>query len=125
MNFDLAGQVVIITGSSRGIGRAMALAFADAGAKVVVASRKQEGVDAVAAEIGSHGGTAMAVAAHVGQEEAVSALVERVVEVFKAHNVGYFFYIGGNDSMDTAHKVANLAHERGLDLVATRSSPRS
>jgi 6-phosphofructokinase 1 len=44
---------------------------------------------------------------------------ERVVEVFKAHNVGYFFYIGGNDSMDTAHKVADLAHERGLDLVAT------
>ena len=44
---------------------------------------------------------------------------ERVVEVLKAHNVGYFFYIGGNDSMDTAHKVANLAHERGLDLVAT------
>jgi len=44
---------------------------------------------------------------------------ERVVEVFKAHDVGYFFYIGGNDSMDTAHKVAQLAHERGLDLVST------
>lgn len=44
---------------------------------------------------------------------------ERVVEVFKAHNVGYFFYIGGNDSMDTAHKVAQLAHERGLALVST------
>ncbi|MGE5568898.1 MAG: diphosphate--fructose-6-phosphate 1-phosphotransferase [Rhodospirillales bacterium] len=44
---------------------------------------------------------------------------ERVVEVFKAHQVGYFFYIGGNDSMDTAHKVAKLAHERGLDLVST------
>jgi 6-phosphofructokinase len=44
---------------------------------------------------------------------------ERVVEVFKAHDVGYFFYNGGNDSMDTAHKVAQLAHERGLDLVAT------
>ena len=44
---------------------------------------------------------------------------ERVVEVFKAHGVGYFFYIGGNDSMDTAHKIAQLAHERGLDLVAT------
>jgi 6-phosphofructokinase len=44
---------------------------------------------------------------------------ERAVEVFKAHNVGYFFYIGGNDSMDTAHKVASLAHDRGLDLVAT------
>ena len=45
--------------------------------------------------------------------------LERIVEVFKAHSVGYFFYIGGNDSMDTAHKVAQLAHERGLDLVAT------
>ena len=43
---------------------------------------------------------------------------ERVVEVFKAHNVGYFFYNGGNDSMDTANKVAQLAAERGLDLVA-------
>jgi 6-phosphofructokinase 1 len=44
---------------------------------------------------------------------------ERVVEVLKVHDVGYFFYIGGNDSMDTANKVASLAHERGLDLVAT------
>jgi 6-phosphofructokinase len=43
---------------------------------------------------------------------------ERVVEVFKAHDVGYFLYNGGNDSMDTAHKVAQLAAERGLDLVA-------
>ncbi len=43
---------------------------------------------------------------------------ERVIEVMKAHNVGYFFYNGGNDSMDTAHKVSVLANERGLDLVA-------
>ncbi len=42
----------------------------------------------------------------------------RVVEVFKAHDIGYFFYIGGNDSMDTAHKVAKLAQEHGLDLIA-------
>jgi 6-phosphofructokinase len=44
---------------------------------------------------------------------------ERIIEVFKVHDVGYFFYIGGNDSMDTAHKVALLAHQRGLELVAT------
>jgi 6-phosphofructokinase len=44
---------------------------------------------------------------------------DRILEIIRAHNVGYFFYIGGNDSMDTAHKVASLAHERGLDLVAT------
>jgi 6-phosphofructokinase len=44
---------------------------------------------------------------------------ERVIEVLKAHDVGYFFYIGGNDSMDTAHKVAELAAERGLELIST------
>jgi len=43
---------------------------------------------------------------------------ERVIEVFKAHDVGYFFYNGGNDSMDTAHKIAQLASQRGLELVA-------
>ena len=42
---------------------------------------------------------------------------ERVIEVFRAHDVGYFFYIGGNDSMDTAHKVHLLAAQRGLDLI--------
>jgi 6-phosphofructokinase 1 len=42
---------------------------------------------------------------------------DRLIEVFKAHNVGYFCYIGGNDSMDTANKVARLANERGLGLV--------
>ena len=43
---------------------------------------------------------------------------DRVIEVFRAHQVGYFFYIGGNDSMDTADKVARLARATGLDLVA-------
>jgi 6-phosphofructokinase len=42
---------------------------------------------------------------------------ERCIEVFKAHNIGYFLYNGGNDSMDTANKIALLAQERGLDLV--------
>jgi ATP-dependent phosphofructokinase / diphosphate-dependent phosphofructokinase len=42
---------------------------------------------------------------------------DRVLQVFQAHDVGYFLYIGGNDSMDTANKVAELAHQRGLDLV--------
>ncbi len=42
----------------------------------------------------------------------------RVVEVFKAHDIGYFFYIGGNDSMDTAHKISRLARAQGLELVA-------
>ncbi len=44
---------------------------------------------------------------------------ERIVEVFKTHKIGCFFYIGGNDSMDTANKVGILAKEKGLDLIAT------
>ncbi len=43
---------------------------------------------------------------------------DRVIDVFRAHQVGYFFYIGGNDSMDTAQKIADLAAERGQELVA-------
>ena len=43
---------------------------------------------------------------------------DRVIEVFRAHQVGYFFYTGGNDSMDTAHKISLLAAQRGLDLAA-------
>jgi 6-phosphofructokinase 1 len=47
---------------------------------------------------------------------------DRVIQVLKAHNVGYFFYIGGNDSMDTANKVAKLAQEQGLDLIGVGGS---
>ncbi len=43
---------------------------------------------------------------------------ERVIEVFRAHQIGYLLYIGGNDSMDTANKIAQLAQQRGLELVA-------
>ena len=42
---------------------------------------------------------------------------DRILEVFMAHNIGYFFYIGGNDSMDTADKISELASARGYDLV--------
>ncbi|MEE9602047.1 MAG: diphosphate--fructose-6-phosphate 1-phosphotransferase [Thermoguttaceae bacterium] len=43
---------------------------------------------------------------------------DRVIDVLRAHQVGYFLYIGGNDSMDTANKIAALARKRGLDLAA-------
>jgi 6-phosphofructokinase 1 len=44
---------------------------------------------------------------------------ERIVDVIRAHDIGYFFYIGGNDSMDTAAKVSALARARGVELVVT------
>ncbi len=44
---------------------------------------------------------------------------DRVIEIFKAHDIGYFFYIGGNDSQHTAFRVSELARERGVEIVAT------
>jgi len=44
---------------------------------------------------------------------------DRILEVFRAHDIGFFFYIGGNDSMDTAYKVSRLAADRSMELVAT------
>ena len=75
-SFDLTGQVALVTGASRGIGRAIAERYARAGAKVVLASRTQETLDAVAAEIEADGGTALPIATHTGQAEAVQHLVE-------------------------------------------------
>jgi NAD(P)-dependent dehydrogenase (short-subunit alcohol dehydrogenase family) len=82
MVFDLTDKVAIVTGGSRGIGRAIALAYADAGAQLVLASRKQEGVDAAADEIRQRGGRALAVATHMGQADDVASLVEKAVEAF-------------------------------------------
>jgi NAD(P)-dependent dehydrogenase (short-subunit alcohol dehydrogenase family) len=72
----------VVIGASRGIGRAIALRFAQAGAKVVVSSRKLEGVQAVADEIKAAGGKALALRAHVGRSDDVAALVTQTVETF-------------------------------------------
>jgi len=80
---DLTGKVAIVTGASRGIGSAIAGAFAAAGARVVLASRKLEGVEAVAELIrGTCGGEVIAVACHTGHAAEVEALVSRAVETF-------------------------------------------
>jgi len=81
-NFDLSGKVALITGASRGIGQAIAEAYAAAGAKVVLASRKQEGLDAVADSIRQNGGEALPVAAHTGSDEAVQAVVAQATESY-------------------------------------------
>ena len=75
--FDLTGKVAIVTGSSRGIGKASAEALAEAGAKVVISSRKQDACDAVAQEINDRFGadTAFAYAASISDKQALTDLV--------------------------------------------------
>jgi len=78
--FDLTDKVAIVTGASRGIGFAIAEAFAKAGAKVVLASRKQNALDQAAEKIQSQGGEAFPFAAHTGDSESVSKLVAATLE---------------------------------------------
>ena len=81
--FDLTGRVAIVTGSTKGIGRAMVEGLAAAGASVVVSSRKQELCDAVAEEIGaSTGADVLPLACHVGEWDRIPAFVGAVRERF-------------------------------------------
>lgn len=81
--FDLTDKVAVVTGGSRGLGREMVLAFAGAGADVVIASRKAEACEAVAAEVTERTGrAAMAYPCHVGDWDAVGALADAVYDRF-------------------------------------------
>src|SRR6266566_2956328 len=74
--FDLAGKVAVVTGSSKGIGRAIVECLAGMGAKVVVSSRKQEPCEAVAAGIRQKGGEAIVIPCNVSRRDEVEALVD-------------------------------------------------
>ena len=76
--FDLTGRVAVVTGASRGIGEAIAQGFAARGAKVVVASRRQEACAEVARQIVDAGGEALAVACHIGDMDALRELFATV-----------------------------------------------
>src|SRR5262245_16540542 len=80
--FDLTNRVALINGASRGIGATIATAYASTGALVVLASCKQDGVDAVATQIQASCGRSLAVAAHTGDKTAVEALIDRAVAEF-------------------------------------------
>ena len=79
---DMSGKVVLITGGSRGLGRAMALGFAEAGADLAIASRKLESCEATARDIEALGRRVLAQACHVGYWDQVDALADAVYEHF-------------------------------------------
>jgi NAD(P)-dependent dehydrogenase (short-subunit alcohol dehydrogenase family) len=80
--FDLTGKVALITGSTKGIGLAIAQEMAKAGAKVVISSRKQEACEAVAADIREQGGEAVSIPCNINYKEQLQALVDKTVEHF-------------------------------------------
>jgi NAD(P)-dependent dehydrogenase (short-subunit alcohol dehydrogenase family) len=82
-SFDLSGRVALVTGGSRGLGRAMTLGFAAAGADVVIASRDGAACEAFAAEVTeATGRRALGIGAHVGHWDALDGLVDRVYDEF-------------------------------------------
>ena len=85
--FDLSGRTAIVTGSSRGIGRAIAETLAQAGAKVVVSSRKAEACAIVAAAIEKEGGTAISVPCNIGYKDQLAALVAETQRQFGAIDI--------------------------------------
>lgn len=80
MEISLDGKVALVTGASKGIGRAIAEAFAAAGASVVLSSRKQDALDEVVTEIAKDGGEASAFAANAGEPDQIAACVGSAID---------------------------------------------
>ena len=111
--FDLAGKTAVITGSSRGIGRAIAAALADFGAKVVISSRKEEACEAAAQAIRAAGGKAVAIPCHAGDKAQLEALVDRTHEVFGGIDI-VVGNVGANPYHGPLAEISDEAFDRAI-----------
>lgn len=114
--FDLTGKVAIVTGGSRGLGREMVLAFAQAGADVVIASRKLESCEVLAREVEqTTGQKALPVACHVGEWGQVEELAERAYDRFGKVDV-LVNNAGMSPLYDHVSNVSEALYDKVLDV---------
>ena len=114
--FDLTGKTAIVTGGGRGLGKAIAIGLAGAGADVVVASRKIENCEAVAAEINVMGRRGVAVGCHVGRTDQIDALVETAYTAF-----GRIDIVVNNAAMSPGTQLAESSPELFQKTYATNT----
>ncbi len=126
---DFTGKVVLITGGSRGLGRAMSHGFARAGARVIVASRKIEACEAVVADIRNAGGEAVALAAHTGDTDSLDVLVQASYDAYGRvdvliNNAGINVAMGAlTDLSVQQYDKMYQVNQRGPWYLASRLAP--
>jgi NAD(P)-dependent dehydrogenase (short-subunit alcohol dehydrogenase family) len=123
-------KVVVVTGGSRGLGSAMSRGFAREGAKVVVASRKLENCEALAAKIREEGGEALAIAAHMGDIDSLDRLIEESYAAFGrvdilVNNAGINLGMGPlSEASPATYDKMYEVNQRGPWYLASRLAPR-
>jgi len=114
-DFSLKGKVALVTGGSRGIGKAIAVGLAKAGADVALASRKLPDLEEVAKEIKGLGRKSLAVAAHIGRLEEINSLVSRVKDEFGRIDI-LVNNAATNPTMDQAIDIGERAWDSIMNL---------
>jgi NAD(P)-dependent dehydrogenase (short-subunit alcohol dehydrogenase family) len=115
MEVSLKGKVAIVTGASRGIGKAIALEMARSGADLVVVSRKIADLEKTAAEIKAAGGKAVAVAAHIGRLEDIANVVTKAKEAYGKIDI-LVNNAATNPTMDSAIDASDRAWDSIMNL---------